>query len=136
MEIPNVFYRVSVKALILNEEKQFLLAKEENGFWELLGGGLDFDEDPVVGLKREVFEETGLEITFVNNRPSYFITDKNRHGIWIANVIYEATVKDLEFKASDECVELGYFGKESVEGINALTNVLKFAELFNPENHE
>lgn len=28
--IPQCFYRISIKALILNEEKKFLLSKEEN----------------------------------------------------------------------------------------------------------
>lgn len=31
------FYRISIKALILNEEKKFLLVKNENGIWEYPG---------------------------------------------------------------------------------------------------
>ncbi len=37
-QIPNCFYRVSAKALILDKEKRVLLEKEDNGSWELLGG--------------------------------------------------------------------------------------------------
>ena len=40
------FYRTSVKALIKNSEGKILLSKEENGMWELLGGGLDHGETP------------------------------------------------------------------------------------------
>lgn len=41
-EIRNRFYRVSVKALILNETRdKFLLCKQGNGVWDLPGGGLD-----------------------------------------------------------------------------------------------
>jgi len=136
MEVPNAFYRVSVKALILNYEKQFLLAKEANGFWELLGGGLDFGEDPIVGLKREILEETGLEVTHVAEHPSYFLTDKTRQGTWIVNILYKTSVRDLKFTASDECVDLKYFDKESVKSIEAFTNVLKLADIFNPTDHE
>lgn len=42
LNIPNCFYRVSVKALITNNEGKFLLIRENVGKWELPGGGLDF----------------------------------------------------------------------------------------------
>ena len=40
--IPNCYYRVSVKALITDNEGKFLLIRENVGKWELPGGGLDF----------------------------------------------------------------------------------------------
>ncbi|PCI30130.1 NUDIX hydrolase [Candidatus Kaiserbacteria bacterium] len=136
MEIPNAYYRTSVKAIIINEKKEFLLAKEENGYWELLGGGLDFGEDPTEGLKREIFEETGLEVTSMEKTPSYFLTDKNLSGYWASNVLYITKVKNLDFTASDECTELRYFNRETLREVKAFTNVIKFAEMFNPDNHE
>jgi 8-oxo-dGTP diphosphatase len=36
--IPPCFYRLSVKALIHDEQGRFLLVKEENNLWELPGG--------------------------------------------------------------------------------------------------
>ena len=42
MDIPECFYRISVKALVLNEARdRFLITQEEDGRWELPGGGLD-----------------------------------------------------------------------------------------------
>ncbi len=41
-EVPECIYRVSVKALILNENRdKFLIIQENNGWWDLPGGGLD-----------------------------------------------------------------------------------------------
>lgn len=41
------YYRVSVKALITNEAGKFLMAREGDGTWDMLGGGLDYNEDPM-----------------------------------------------------------------------------------------
>lgn len=45
-EIPKCFYRVSIKALILDETKtRFLVTQKENGEWELPGGGLEWGRE-------------------------------------------------------------------------------------------
>lgn len=49
------YYRVSVKGIVINEDGKILLSREDNGKWEMLGGGLDHDEDPIDGLRREIF---------------------------------------------------------------------------------
>ncbi len=136
MEIPNAFYRTSVKALVRNEQNQFLLAKETNGHWELLGGGLDFGENPHECLKREIKEETGLEVTYVSEHPLYFFTDLAHNGTWVVNVVYEVKLKDLNFTSSDECVELKFFDKESLKDVQVFTNVIKFAEMFDKDKYE
>lgn len=60
---PNTFYRVSVKALIRDISGKVLVLKEYQNTWSLPGGGLDHGEDPIVGLKREIKEELGIEVT-------------------------------------------------------------------------
>lgn len=58
--IPNNFYRVSIKALILNKARtKFAAVLEDNGYWELPGGGLDWGESPETCLRREILEEMG-----------------------------------------------------------------------------
>ena len=76
--IPNCFYRISIKALILDEKKRFLLTKEDNGYWELPGGGLVFSENPRDCLAREIQEEMGLTTTFIAEHPTYFVTAQHR----------------------------------------------------------
>ena len=62
-QIPNTFYRVSIKGLILDETRtKFLTTLEEGGWWELPGGGLDWGENPIDGLRREIKEEMGLDV--------------------------------------------------------------------------
>jgi 8-oxo-dGTP diphosphatase len=126
-------FRVSVKGIAIDETGRFLLAKEDNGKWELLGGGLDHNEDPITCLKRELKEETGLEVIEVSPTPKYFVTAPKvgREG-FVANVIYEVKLKDLDFTPSDECVELRFFSVEEAKREDLFPQVAKFIEVFNP----
>lgn len=134
-EMPQCFYRISAKALILDDDKKFLLTKENNGKWELPGGGLDFYETPQNCLVREIKEEMGLYVTFVSNNPSYFLTSQKDDGCWIANIIYIVNVKDFNFTASDECIEIKFFNKKEALNENLFSNVVDFIALYNENNH-
>src|SRR6476620_1738316 len=57
-------HSVSVAAAIFDEsgEKVLLIKRRDNGNWEPPGGVLELDETIEDGLRREVREETGVEI--------------------------------------------------------------------------
>lgn len=133
-QISNCFYRIGIKALILDQEKNFLLLKEENGWWELPGGGLQWDETPQEALERELQEETGLQTIFIADQPSYFITTIHTvTKIPMANVIYRVEVKNLNFTPSSECIEIKFFSpKDCLKEQNIYPNVKKFANMFRP----
>ncbi|MFA6392087.1 MAG: NUDIX hydrolase [Patescibacteria group bacterium] len=134
-EIPNKLYRTSVKALILDDKKRFLLLLEENGYWDLPGGGLDFGENSHDCIIRELNEETGLEVIHIKKNPSYFITALHMNGQWKANILYETQVKDLNFTSSKECVEIRFFTKEEASKEKIYPNVKEFLKEYNPNNH-
>lgn len=137
MEIPPCYYRVSVKALVLDDQKRFLLLKEDNDMWELPGGGLDFGEEPHEALRRELKEEMGLEAVSIAKQPSYFITGRNTNwpDLWLANILYEVKLKHLDYVPSNECVEIGFFTKEQALKLKLFKHIPNFIEVFNPENH-
>ncbi len=136
LEVPPCFYRISVKALVLDETRtKFLIVKEEKGVWELPGGGLDWGTTPQEDLAREIKEEMGLETAWVAEHPSYFLTCKNRTGMWIANLLYETKLGSLDFTPSDECVEVAFVAPPDIESFNALENVRVFARQFDAKNH-
>lgn len=134
-ELPKNYYRISIKALILDEQKRFLLFLEQNGLWELPGGGLDFGENPQDCLARELYEEAGLDLKYAYKKPEYFLSFLADDGIWKANVIFEVLVKNLEFKRSDECTDLRFFTKEDVLRVKHFPSVREFAKVYNPANH-
>ncbi|HEX7737180.1 MAG TPA: NUDIX domain-containing protein [Ktedonobacteraceae bacterium] len=55
-------FRVSVSALIFEEERVLLAHRRAIDWWNLPGGAVDPGETVAEGLSREVREETGLEI--------------------------------------------------------------------------
>ena len=129
--IPSCFYRVSIKALILDTDGRFLLIKEDNGFWEFPGGGLDFGEEPADGLRREIHEEMWLEVTFIEPNPSFFFTFvSQKWSMFLANVLYETKVKDFDFTPSSECQEIRFFTIEEARKESLYSNVEKFLELY------
>ena len=132
--VPACFYRISIKALILDEQKRFLLVLEENGTWNLPGGGLDFGEDVPTCVARELKEEMGLEVIQVAARPSYFITTPHYEN-WRADVVYETAVKNLNFMPSDECTAIKFFTKEAALQENIFPGAKACIEAYNPTHH-
>ena len=129
MEIKQAWYRISVKALITNENWDFLLIKEDNWVWDFPGGWLDHGENPIACLNRELKEEMGLNVISVEKKPEYFITahkPKSKTRPWIANIFYKVKVENLDFTSSEECVEIWFFNKETVKKIDVLINVKEF----------
>jgi ADP-ribose pyrophosphatase YjhB (NUDIX family) len=55
-------FRVSVSALIIENEHVLLAHRRAIDWWNLPGGAVDAGETVAEGLQREVWEETGLEI--------------------------------------------------------------------------
>lgn len=126
------YYRVSVKGIVIDDDGRIMLSRQEDGTWDLLGGGLDHEEDPIAGLKREIFEETGLRVMSISASPKYFVTAPRSDvslQTYLADVIYEITLENLDFVPSDECQELRFLSKVEVAKINLSPNIEKLLEL-------
>lgn len=123
-EVQNCFYRISAKALIWNETRdKFLLTQEDNGTWELPGGGIDWGESPQNSIIREIKEEMGLTVKSVNDVPIQFLTFQNAEGSWRSNIVYETAVNDLNFIQSEECVAIKFVSPEGVLQMKTFPNV-------------
>ncbi len=68
-------------------------------------------------------------------QPSYFFTSTNRKGVNIVNVLYETTLKDLNFTPSEECIELGFFTLDEAKTLQTFPNIQSFLKIYNPANH-
>ena len=135
--IPPNFYRVSTKALILDESRtKFLIVRESNGKWEFPGGGLDYGSDAQENVHHELMEEMGIKTTSVAELPSYVLTAQHdRTGSWIMQLFYETTVENLDFTKSRECTAIMFADKDSLPK-TMYSNVPLFVEMFDPQKHK
>ena len=88
---------IRVKALIINSTKEILLGKSDISY-QFPGGHLEDNENLIEALKREVLEETGIEISDEEiDRPFYKVTHLNKDypvkGINRKSEIYYYVVK-------------------------------------------
>lgn len=124
MEIPECFYRISVKAFVLDESKEkFLLVRDHAGFWELPGGGLEWGEEVHTGLAREIQEEMGINIISIKDTPTFAYTFLSAKGEWAANLVYETALEHLNFVPSHECTDAQFFTTEEAQTLNLSPNI-------------
>lgn len=139
-EIRSKYYRLSVKALILNETRdKFLVTKKSNGVWDLPGGGLEWGESPHDGLCREIEEEMKLPVASIAARPSYFLGGypmTPQQEVWMAIVVYETVLGHLNFTPSDECEEIRFISTKDVETLNSVPPTVRdLLQQFQPDHH-
>jgi len=72
----------------------------------------------------------GLEVTSVLDTPSYFVTAHKKERIYLANIFYRTTVKDLDITPSDECQEVQFFTVEEALQKELFNNVIEFCKQY------
>jgi 8-oxo-dGTP pyrophosphatase MutT (NUDIX family) len=115
---PNLPRLPSVIALIEDDQGRLLLDRRADApVWALIGGSLEDDETFVEALRREVQEETGLDIvdyeffgTFSD--PGRVIAYPDGNIFQLASLAYRVRVNDPSaLRASSESTELRFFTK-------------------------
>lgn len=102
-------------SVIPMNDNKIMLAKRgvepKKGKYDVIGGFLKEDEDPVLGAKREFLEETGCAL----DQLSYLGTYIGKYGeeenlVYTFNVIYTCVLPEsLQIKPADDVVSLEWF---------------------------
>jgi 8-oxo-dGTP diphosphatase len=107
----------TVSALVLDEEDRILLARRarepSRGLWDLLGGFMDEGEHPLETLRRELREETGVDIEPLQ----FFGAWPDRYGdwgVWTINLYWTARIVAGEPQPADDVAELAWFRPEQL----------------------
>ena len=104
MAKPQLSPRVRVAAIIVKGDSILLVRHEKPSgatYWLLPGGGVDYGESLAEGLKREVREETGLEVSVGDLvlASDTIAPDGSRH---VVNLCFRAPVTGGALRAGDE----------------------------------
>ena len=99
-------FRAAVAAVIFDEQGRILLFKHtyRKFEWGLPAGGLEHNEQPIDAIKREFFEETGMQIQV--ERLLTAVSAREDHHI---GMIYLCKIVSGEFKESLEISDMKYF---------------------------
>ena len=98
---------VSVAALVTNEKDEILLVKSPWRGWEYPGGLIEPGESFEAALKREVREESGVEIEITGFVGICKNLERN-----IVNIDFTARYTGGALTTSDESTEVGWFTPE------------------------
>jgi ADP-ribose pyrophosphatase YjhB (NUDIX family) len=116
----SVYYAQSAPAAtaIVVEDDRVLLARRayepDAGLWDFLGGFLNEGEHPLDALRREVLEETSLEVEPGAFLGTYMDTygDGPQAGS-VLNLVWEANIVSGEPAPADDVAELRWFPRHA-----------------------
>lgn len=102
---------ISQKAVLFGPDDDVLLLLQEHGPWELPGGRIGVGEPVEAGLRREVYEETGLLVDV--ERPVHTAAWKNESGQGRFVVVYRCRTDEREIELSSEHVHWRWIPPEA-----------------------
>jgi 8-oxo-dGTP diphosphatase len=126
MDILSYTHRVAVNAFLLNKNTFLLLKRaQEPLIWGPPGGKMMVDEDPVLGLKREVHEETGLDIMVFQPVTTWF---GHFNDFALLSIDYLCTCTSKSITLSDEHIDFRWLSIENLRNHQELyfSSVLGF----------
>jgi len=123
---------VGVGGILIENGKILLIkrATEPNkGLWTIPGGKIKFGEKIEDALKREMLEETGLEVEVLNLEDIYELIMSNGE-VRYHYIILDYRVRRIsgEPKSSTDALELKWFSKEELKHIETTETMKKLLD--------
>lgn len=116
------FYRVSLKVVVRDDQGRVLVTGEQDGTYELPGGGWDHGESVETGLHREIKEELGVEVTRIGSPLLVYKGRTDRPHVMM-RVAFEAELASHNFTFNQDdpyetLTEARFVGREEFLALN------------------
>jgi 8-oxo-dGTP diphosphatase len=124
-------HSVSVAGIVVRDDDRVLvIRRDDNGHWEAPGGVLELDESFEDGVRREVLEETGLEVTVERLTGVY----KNlTHGI--VALVYRCRPAEGITHPTAEAREVRWMTREEVKSAMNPAFAVRVLDAFDDDAH-
>jgi 8-oxo-dGTP pyrophosphatase MutT (NUDIX family) len=127
-ELPDAFYRVSIKLFIKNEKDELLVVKDTTtDTWEVPGGGIDHGETIKQTAEREIREELGVELTKFDETPVVVTLGLHPNNYMTLMTYYWGTLSSYDFTL-EEKFESKFVDKEEFLNLAMLGDELPIRE--------
>jgi ADP-ribose pyrophosphatase YjhB (NUDIX family) len=133
----------SVSAAIFDDTgKLLLMHRSDNDFWGLPGGKVEIGESVEAAIRREVFEETGLEVSVlqligVYSDPAHHMIASYPGGslVHYVNMCFRCVVTGGILRGSEEGMELGFYMPDALPAPVLLSHLQRIqdAQLNQPQ---
>jgi len=123
----------NVTIIIVNEENKILLLKRSDypdqwmpSKWALVGGAVDVNEKPEEAIKREIIEETGLEIDEIMNT---FTIKKNVDDSIEFVYVCKYSGDSSEIDLNEEHSGYGWFSIDEIKELDTVPHIMEYLTL-------
>jgi 8-oxo-dGTP pyrophosphatase MutT (NUDIX family) len=118
MASDSTFYRVSVKALIFDEQDRLLVFQNQTGNWEMPGGGWEHGETLDSCMNRELYEEMHIRPSAVGP-VSFVYVGKSSKGYHKLSLAVPVSIAAADFApAEDNLVGFRYVSPDELRALS------------------
>ena len=129
---------VACSAVLFDESraKILLTRRSDNGQWCMPGGGMNAGESASEACIREVWEETGLEVTVerlvgIYTSPHRIVAYNDGSRWQYVSLSFEVSAVGGELGLSNETTEFGYFSQEECKRLHVIEDhIVRVADAF------
>lgn len=124
-------HSVSVAGIVIDaDERVLVIRRADNGHWEMPGGVLELGESFEEGVRREVTEETGMDVEVEQLTGVY----KNMTRGIVA-LVYRCRPGDQAVHPTDEAREVRWMTRTEINDAMAPAFAIRALDAFAPQPH-